>query len=476
MVSFIIFIIEISGRRAMRIRSALYLALLLMLLAACGRPDALGTSASTQPPVTPQAAGDDIARLLQNPPAPGTSVEIDAYVWHGWSDREGSSSIDHDAHGCPILSGATTLLTDQPTPWLISILNEWFANATPDYPPDSATWLVMNGDDRIPYHARLRGHLGDPSTAPCSFAKHIFTLEGIVTTYEQHPPDLREIKVPDTYPNWLRYHDPDLGYSFRYPADWKVETLPAAGLVAALAVRSPQHPDDPILVRVHAGETYYDQYNSANPPPLLKSEGFFGLFEQANIHVKSTVDHQHLTGYYTRYTLPDGHSQQTTVFLNAGGRTYELILRYPMGLEASRDLTDTYTLFVLGFQFDVPPGPTPMPPIKQALGQGPFLNRDQIFALVRKQYGAEATLLDGQLVSEAAARKNADSCSNFQGHPEGVWAITIHGIADGEPGTIRLQLDATTGAELCREIAPDPKTPTPLPTATPTPASPYPAP
>jgi hypothetical protein len=371
-----------------------------------------------------------------------------------------------------MLSGGTTLLTDRPVPWALPILQGGYSNAIYDYPPDSATWLVVNDNEPIPYHARLRGHIGDPSAAKCSFANHIFTVERVVTTYAQDNPDLGDMKVPDAFPSWPRYHDADLGYGFRYPPDWKVETLPATGLVAELAVRNPEHSDNPILVRVHAGETYVDPYDTAHTPPLLQSEGG-GLFSQDGIPIASQVSHQHLSGYYTRSNPPDHLSRQTTVFFNGGGRTYELILRYPIGMDASRELTDTYTLFMLSFQFDVPPGPTPTPPIKQALGTGPFLEKDQVLALMRTKYGVDATWLGGTLLSEAAARKNAGGCSGFQGHPDGVWAITIRGIADSAPGTIQLQLDATTGVELCSEIAPDPATPTLAPTLT---AVPYPAP
>src|SRR5438477_48109 len=78
-----------------------------------------GIASGTQPPATAQSVRNDIANLLQNPPAPGTSVELDAYVWRGWSDGEGSSWVDHDAQGCPMLSAGTTLLTDQPILWVL---------------------------------------------------------------------------------------------------------------------------------------------------------------------------------------------------------------------------------------------------------------------------------------------------------------------------------------------------------------------
>jgi hypothetical protein len=466
----------------MRIRSALYLATLMLVLAACGRPEAINGSSSTQPPATPPTTRADIAQLLQKPPAPGTSVEIDAYVWRGWDGGEGSSWVDHDAQGCPILNSATILLTDKPTPWMLPVVSMRFSNSSPDYPPDSAPWLVISGNDPMPfpYHARLRGHLGDPSVATCSFAKHIFTVERVVTTYAQDNPDLGDMNVPDTFPNWIRYHDPDLGYSFLYPPDWKVEVVPGSGLVAELAVRNPQNPAYPILLRIRNGETYYDQYDTAHTPPLLQAGEGTGVFFQDMIPINGQVNRQHLVGYNIRYTPPDRHSQQTGVLFNSAGRSYELLLRYPIGLDASRDLTITYTFVVLSFQFDVPPGPTPTPPIKQALGTGPFLNNDQVLALARKHYGAEAVLLDSQLVSEAAARKNTDICSNFEGHPDGVWLFKIHGVVEDTPAIVQLFFDATTGSELCGEVTfdPDAPTPTPLTPVYPSPpaASPYPAP
>jgi hypothetical protein len=109
--------------------------------------------------------------------------------------------------------------------------------------------------------------------------------------------------------------------------------------------------------------------------------------------------------------------------------------------------------FIGSFEFDAPPGPTPTPPVKQALGQGPFLSREEAFAAAQKGPGdgSELKLLDARLVSEAELRKLGSTCATFPGHPDGVWLLRVEGIFYEKQRIVFLGLDATTGKRLCGE-------------------------
>ncbi|HET9223301.1 MAG TPA: hypothetical protein VFO07_12400, partial [Roseiflexaceae bacterium] len=123
---------------------------------------------------------------------------------------------------------------------------------------------------------------------------------------------------------------------------------------------------------------------------------------------------------------------------------------------------------VTGLQLDSPQGSTPTAPVRQTIGAGTLLSRDQALAQVRKQYGDTLTLLEAQLVSEAEARRQQD-CRTSQGHVDGVWVLSVHGTFQAGIGTMRVGLDAASGREWCEAVL------TLEVTATPT-AKPYPVP
>ncbi len=73
-----------------------------------------------------------------------------------------------------------------------------------------------------------------------------------------------------------------------------------------------------------------------------------------------------------------------------------------------------------------------------------------------------AQLLDAHLVSEAQAREEGDACRIFEGHPEGVWVLTVHGPYEGTSRTMRMFVDATSAKQLCgEEISPNAPPPAP---------------
>ncbi len=464
-----------------RIRLVL-LILLAVLLSACIPIPLAGPESATPPlpTISPTLAsilsnGHGIADLLRDPPPPGTSVEVDAYFsGSGVPPRPGVPPVPGQMV-CPAFYASA--LTDRPFPAELGLLNGIHSNTL----PDDAPWLIATTSEAIrpdarsipqfPYHARLRGHLGDPAVAQCQHADRIFVVEGMVKVYAEKPPEplTYGLKLPEDYATWPRYHDAAFGLSLPHPADWRIERLDDV----TWTLRAPQWPNYPVVVRIHIGETRYDQYDLASIPPLMQGSTGFGVFEQD--YVFDEADSQHLAGYQVdREAGPSERS--VSVLFNGGGRTYELALTYPLGFDAPQPLLTAYSAIVAGFRLDVPPGPTPTPPVRQSLGAGPFLSKDEMSARVRESNGRETELLDAKLTSEAEARQLADACNTFMGHPDGVWVITVRGAFEGMPRTMRLFLDAASGEQLCGEeinlnatpwpTMPPGTTATPVPTPT----------
>jgi hypothetical protein len=421
------------------------------------------------------SSGHDVADLLRDPPLPGKSVEVDAYFsGTGLPSRPGPPPVPGQMV-CPNFYASA--LTDRPFPAELALLNGITSNGLPDNTP----WLIATTSEAIqpdarsipqfPYHARLRGHLGDPAVTQCQHADRIFVVEGVVRVYAEKPPEslAYELELPEGYATWLRYHDATLGFSLPHPPDWRIERVDDV----SWNLRAPQWPNYPVVVRVHTGETHYDQYDSASMPSLMQEATGFGVFEQDMVF-DNKVDSQRLAGYQVdREAGPSERS--VSVLFSGGGRTYELALRYPVGFDAPQPLLTVYSAIVVGFRLDVPPGLTPTPPVKQALGAGPFLSKDEALTRFRERNGRETELLDAKLTSEAEARELADACNTFMGHPEGVWVLTIRGVFEGMTRTMRLFLDAVSGVQLCGEeihlnATPWPTMP-PGVTATPVPAT-----
>ncbi len=453
-----------------------------VLLIGC-KPAALTTSSSTPSatamptllePTAAPSDKQDVADLLRNPPSPGKSIEIDAYF-------SGTTTVPHpggfppppDQVACPSFYGAA--LTDRPFLADLVVLNSIGGNPL----PDDAPWLIAVTSDmlrpgvwqlpQLPYHARLRGHLGESVLAHCQHADRIFLVEQVVQVYEEKPaeslPYLR--KPPDDYATWSRYHDANLGFGLSYPSDWHIDQLDDV----TWNLHATQRLDLPLVVRVHSGETHLDQYDSTLMPPLLQGITSFGVYEQGG-GFNRTIDSQHLDGYQVGHDDPTERS--VSVLFSGSGHTYELALRYPLGFDAPQPLLTAYSAIVESFRLDVRPGPSPTPPVKQVLGAGPFLSKDEALAHVHDSEGREVTLLEANLVPEAEARKSADACNTFETHPDGVWMLTVQGVFEEQIRMIRMYLDATTGEQLCGEeinlnATPWPTLP-PRTTATPVPA------
>jgi WD40 repeat protein len=461
-------------------RKIVLVAIAFVLLISCkpATPPASSSAsaASVKATATP-VAKPDIADLLRKPPASGEPIEFDAYFSGATLiPRPGGGGFPPppDQIACPYFyMGA---LTDRPFVADLTVLNSIGSNIL----PDDAPWLIAVTPNmlqpgvrqlpQLPYHARLRGHLGEAVLAHCEHADRIFVVEQVVQVYEDKPAVLSSFPrtPPDDYATWTRYHDANTGFSLFYPPDWQIEQVDDV----TWNLRAPQWPDWPIVVRVHAGETHLDQYDSTAMPPLLQGISSFGVYQQGG-GFGTQIDTQQLDGYEV------GHDESLTersvsVLFSSGGRTYELALRYPLGFDAPQPLLTTYSIIVERFRLDVRPGPSPTPPVKQSLGAGPFLSQDEALAYVRDNEGREVVLLEARLMSEVEARQTADACSTFESHPDGVWLLTVQGVFEDQTRTIRMYLDATTGEQLCGEeiilnVTPWPTMP---PNATVTPVSP----
>lgn len=431
----------------------------LVLLISC-KPASLATSSRApsattipsvlKPTVTPSDK-HDVADLLRNPPASGESVEIDAYF-------SGATTVPHiggfppppDQIACP--NYYETALTDRTFLAYLGVLNGIYGNPL----PDDAPWLIAITTEmlqpgvrrlpQLPYHARLRGHLGEAVLAHCQHADRIFLVEQVVQVYEEKPLESSPYprQPPDDYATWLRYHAANLGFSFTYPADWQIDQLDDV----TWQLRALQWPNWPIIMRVHTGETHLDQYDPASTPLLLQGISSFSVYEQGG-SFNGTIDTQHLDGYQVSHD-EDLKERSVSVLFSGGGHTYELALRYPLGFDAPQPLLTAYSVIVEGFRLDVRPDPSPTPPVQQSLGAGPFLSQDEALTHVKTE-GREVTLLEAKLVSEAEARRSADACNTFESHPDGVWLLTVQGVFEDQTRTLRMYLDATTGEQLCGE-------------------------
>jgi hypothetical protein len=375
---------------------------------------------------------------------------------------------------CPSPWPAT--LTDRPYLTTLYYLNITSGNL----PQADSAWLVAVVPEQtrpgshvayptLPHHARLRGYLGEPAFAGCASAERLFVVEQVVQVYEQDPPaELPPgLQVPADYGEWPRYADAALGYSLPYPPGWSAVPTDER----TLRLTGPQWPEHAVSVHVYDGETHYDQYEAdpAKISPLLQGVGW-GVFEQGWSSLDPAGDESPgLAGYFVEREDAPPDARSVAVLFSGGGYTYELALTFPTGFAASQSLLTGYTGLVQGFRLNVNPGPTPTAPVRQDMGAGPFLTEAQALAAAEQRAGNALELIAAELVPEAEARRQAEACNTFMGHPDGVWVLTVRGPFEGQTRTMRLFLDAVSGEQLCgEEIVPPAGTPLPLPPGAPT--------
>jgi len=337
-----------------------------LILSGCGsataQPTPVPPTPTPIPPTpTPMPHNPGVADLLRDPPVPGETIEVDAYFSGAGPVLSPEGPIPRpDEVACPTWWPLDAALTDQQFPAILVFPNAITNNTL----PDDAPWLVATEEEatkpgvrrtpQLPYHARLRGHLGHPAFAHCPHADRIFVVEEVVKVYAEEPfdPATYQLELPEGYANWPRHHDADLGYSLPYPPDWRVESLAEPDVLSAIALRAPQWPDNPVVVRVHDGETHRDPADPACRPPLLEGMGYSPI-QQGLAFGEAMEDSQHLAGYQVDRKADPGEREAAVLF-SAHGRTYELALRYPIGLDASQRLLTTYAAIVEGFRLDTP--------------------------------------------------------------------------------------------------------------------------
>ncbi len=311
------------------------------------RQQAAGLFATLRTSLAPSfRSGQGVAGVLEERPADGEQVEVEAYfsgaglVPHHRGPRPYVASTD-----CPSCWEAA--LTDRPFQGLLHILGGVHSNVLPANEawliaaPADAVWPGRQAVADLPYHARLRGYLGDPAFSHCSDSQRIFVVTEVLEVYEEEPPAAPLYALPEDYDRWPRHTERRAGYSLAYPPGWEVEVLDGA----TLALRAPQWPDWPILVRVHAGEI---EEGGPSSPALLEGDSC-GVYRQGTAF--GAAQSPALSGYLVdRYTEP--HEREVAVLFSGQGQTYELALRYPLGFDALQPLLTAYSAVVEGCRLD----------------------------------------------------------------------------------------------------------------------------
>lgn len=309
--------------------------------------------------------GSDIADLLNDPPAPDESVEIDAY----FSGANPFIMIGdlrtyyEDRINCP--DYINNLLTDTPFLAGMAVLHRGMSNQ----PADGDPWFLAATQEtaqpgaypeaELPYHARLRGHLGDVAFADCENHDRIFLVEEVVAVYAQDAPGpaISMMERPSDFPEWPRYIDEALGFSFSYPPDWSIELVSDPALADSLLVRYPERPDFPVMIRVHSGEAVLDRFGEVLEPPTLAGTSMQPFVQGWGVGL-DMPDNQQLPGFIGEEYL--GRDKEfLAVYFLGDGHTYEVALTYPKGFNASQILMQDYSIIVESFRLDFLPDPTP---------------------------------------------------------------------------------------------------------------------
>lgn len=379
----------------------------------------------------------DVADLLENPPAPGESVEIDAYFGGEYGMIVPGVGRHESMSGCP--SEHTAPLTDRPYQFNIHLLSMVTSNEL----PAGAAWLVAatepESELRLPFHGRFRGRLGDPRFSHCERGDRIFVVDAVVQEYEPSIKDvLAEGHLADEPDAWMQVAPSGRGYTVTFPRGWQVDDSDPDELL----IRSPDWPAHPVSVRLGDGGSFDQSGNYSQQYPMRD-------------------DTPPLSGPYTDDCAALSTERCAMIHFTGNGRTYALTLRYPIGFDASQRLLDAYTGIVDRFGIDGMPTKTPTPPVQTALGAGPFWSREQAEDMALRMIPSGPWKVDSaRLVPEAEAR-TLDLCDidgtaglgaardDTRVHPEGVWIVRLVGLFDERPATYSTYLDAVNGRHLC---------------------------
>jgi len=402
----------------------------------------------------------DVADLLAEPPAPGKQVDIDAYYGgaYGYVIFALGHVREEQRSRCP--SRRTAPLTDRPFPlFLVGLPSGVEANAL----PEGAAWLVaaepppaatpargqgpfaLPAQPEFPYHARFRGHLGDPRFAHCADAERILVVDEVVGVYEPTfdtvwRQSVRHSSLAIRGTPMPRVEDIALDLSLAHPEGWRVERADRMTFL----VRSPEWPDWPVVVRVSDGVT-----GEWRIEPVFQRAGW-------------RLDTPRLVGRFQTDCAAGSGERCHAAYFKGNGRTYELMLRYPIGFEAPQDLISGFGAMIDRLGIHGMPTRTPTPPVQTALDGEPYWTREQVEEQARGMLDYGPWRFDSvRLVPEAEARQ-LNLCyidGLFEGgdpdrhdtraHPDGVWIVRQIGNYAGQPAVYNTYLGATDGYHLC---------------------------
>jgi hypothetical protein len=325
---------------------------------------------------TTMATGD-IAHLLANRPAAGAPVEIEAYTGYSGDPSAFPFGTDWSGYGrCPMAPGH--LLADQP---FVSFYTYGHTTGTSNALPPDAPWLaaVAPASDAyppptlsLPFHARLRGHLGDAAYAQCEPADRIFVVDEVLADLGDMPPHVASAdEVYGAAPTWPRYTHPEQGYSVPVPPGWSASVLPDG----SLALADPRWPGTPVVVRRSDGEYWQRDYLPdegaalALPADCRGTGGSGGRFAQPDQHSADATAPAPLAGVLVS---SDGTNRACLrIALNHRGRHFLVAVDYPLGFGLPQPLLWDYTAIADNLAVADPATKTPPPlvtgtPLEQA--------------------------------------------------------------------------------------------------------------
>jgi hypothetical protein len=334
---------------------------LIGMLTACS----FGTPKSTPNPQQPHSSAtpsvipkplpaQDIANLLNGNTLPGTSVEIDAYYNGSWQLLLGPAAdkVAISKNHCPIRHPA---LTDTLMYGYLYDLGLPLPNAplaTDEYliavDLTQARQSDVPGIPDFPFHARLRGHLGDPAFADCAEAERIFVVEQIVRVYTQNVPlSLLVVDPPKEFSSWTRHRDTQYGFTIPVAPDWTTTTLDEPNLLTGVKFVPPAQLDSTVTVRVYPQDKMLDPYDLESAPftriPMRR------LLEQGK-RFGSQLQTQKLSGEVA-VNQTDTERVNIVVF-KQNGKMYVLELRYRLGRAADQNVLTKFVAMVEGFRLE----------------------------------------------------------------------------------------------------------------------------
>lgn len=405
-----------------------YLRLFLFLIttvifSGCGRPDNSSPGTTSSQSTVPNA--------LKSSNIPGVKFELDAF-----STRFGDISPSITGK-CPIW---IQTLTDTPYRGTVRLLDTSSTNSLPTRVP----FLIVANPEDMPYHARFLGHFGGSDFSECDNNQRIFVVDQILQVYEQASP---KSSIPDIS-TWSQFDNSTYLFKFPYPRNATITTSVTSEKDPLWNIQTQEDPNYPISIRIYSQEYFIDPYNRESAPAPVRGGR---LFTQESTFFGSSIRSQGLSAY--RIDRTDAIGQKISVIFNAGGHAYEVSLVYSP--ETLQSTLDVYTIIVTSFQLSIPISKTPTTTLQIVPSPDQILPESIITSGINSQIQAQfSTSRDKyiirmmRLTSDSDMRNNP-GCSDYQGHPLGVWIAQVSGIIQDVQRTIEIAVDASSGTILC---------------------------